>query len=163
DGSMRPTPAPGRRRGRPVQTILVALAVGTGVLAFAVLASRPGAPPSVTGSAGQPAGRSNAAALSPSGHPESGRPSGTGPAPSANHNGGAVLFERSGMLLVSLGDGGSEDDPQGNGQSLATLLGKVLRIDVSRSATGHPYAIPPDNPYADGGDGHRPEIWLSGL
>lgn len=83
--------------------------------------------------------------------------------PFANHNGGAVLFDPSGMLLVSLGDGGSEDDPQGNGQSLATPLGKILRIDVAHSAADHPYAIPPDNPHADGADGHRPEIWLTGL
>jgi glucose/arabinose dehydrogenase len=83
--------------------------------------------------------------------------------PFANHNGGALVFDPSGMLLVSLGDGGSEGDPQGNGQSLATLLGKILRIDVSGSDADHPYAIPSDNPYADGADGHRPEIWLSGL
>jgi glucose/arabinose dehydrogenase len=83
--------------------------------------------------------------------------------PFANHNGGALVFDPSGMLLVSLGDGGSEGDPQGNGQSPATLLGKILRIDVSGSNADHPYAIPPDNPDAAGGDGRRPEIWLTGL
>jgi glucose/arabinose dehydrogenase len=83
--------------------------------------------------------------------------------PFANHNGGAVVFDRSGMLLVSLGDGGSGGDPHGNGQSLTTLLGKIVRIDVTKSDRDHPYAIPADNPYADGAAGRRPEIWLSGL
>jgi glucose/arabinose dehydrogenase len=83
--------------------------------------------------------------------------------PFANHNGGALVFDPSGMLLVSLGDGGSGGDPQGNGQSLATLLGKILRIDVAGNDAGHPYRIPADNPFADGAGGHRPEIWLYGL
>jgi glucose/arabinose dehydrogenase len=83
--------------------------------------------------------------------------------PFANHNGGALVFDPSGMLLVSLGDGGSGGDPQGNGQSLGTLLGKILRIDVSAEDADHPYRIPADNPFRDGADGHRPEIWLWGL
>jgi glucose/arabinose dehydrogenase len=83
--------------------------------------------------------------------------------PFANHNGGALLFDPSGMLLISLGDGGSGGDPQGNGQALDTLLGKILRIDVTKSDVTHPYAIPSDNPFGDGADGHRPEIWLWGL
>ncbi len=91
--------------------------------------------------------------------------------PFANHNGGALLFDPSGMLLISLGDGGSGGDPQGNGQSLATLLGKILRIDVRQTTADHPYAIPPDNPFVPDPDeplvqnpaGPRLEIWLSGL
>jgi glucose/arabinose dehydrogenase len=83
--------------------------------------------------------------------------------PFANHNGGALLFDPSGMLLVSLGDGGSGGDPQGNGQSLTTLLGKILRIDIAGSGGGVPYRIPADNPFASGAGGNRPEIWLTGL
>src|SRR5262249_36851590 len=83
--------------------------------------------------------------------------------PFANHNGGALQFTLDGFLLVSLGDGGSGGDPFGNGQSLTTLLGKILRIDVRASTKDQPYAIPPDNPFADGAGGHEPEIWLSGL
>jgi len=79
--------------------------------------------------------------------------------PFSNHNGGAVAFGPDGYLYVSLGDGGGGGDPQGNGQSPDTLLGKILRLDVD--ASGEPYAIPPDNPLA-GGNG-RPEIWLVGL
>ncbi|HEX2753947.1 MAG TPA: PQQ-dependent sugar dehydrogenase [Candidatus Limnocylindrales bacterium] len=83
--------------------------------------------------------------------------------PFANHNGGALVFDPGGMLLISLGDGGSGGDPQGNGQSLETLLGKILRIDVAQSDADHPYRIPADNPFRDGADRHRPEIWLWGL
>ena len=79
--------------------------------------------------------------------------------PYANHNGGDVLFGPDGMLYVGMGDGGSGGDPHGNGQSLGTLLGKLLRLDVDRA---EPYAIPPDNPFV-GRSGARGEIWAYGL
>jgi hypothetical protein len=46
-----------------------------------------------------------------------------------NHNGGQLQFGPDGYLYVSTGDGGGGGDPDGNGQSLGTLLGKLLRID----------------------------------
>ena len=63
--------------------------------------------------------------------------------PFANHNGGGLAFGPDGMLYIGLGDGGSGGDPQGNGQNLATLLGKMLRIDVDR---GSPFARPARQP-----------------
>jgi glucose/arabinose dehydrogenase len=79
--------------------------------------------------------------------------------PFANHNGGLNVFGPDGMLYIGLGDGGGAGDPQGNGQNLGTLLGKILRIDVDHS---DPYTIPADNPFV-GRAGARGEIWAFGL
>ena len=78
--------------------------------------------------------------------------------PFANHNGGGLAFGPDGFLYVALGDGGGANDPSGNGQSLATLLGKLLRIDVGAV----PYAVPPSNPFV-GVTAARAEIWAFGL
>jgi glucose/arabinose dehydrogenase len=80
------------------------------------------------------------------------------PQPYSNHNGGLLLFGPDGKLFVGLGDGGSSDDPMGNGQDLGTLLGKILRLDVDLPA---PH-VPADNPFV-GSPGARGEIWLYGL
>lgn len=79
--------------------------------------------------------------------------------PFANHNGGQLAFGQDGKLYAGLGDGGSGGDPQGNGQNLGVLLGKILRLDVDAAS---PYAIPPDNPFV-GRAGARGEIWSYGL
>jgi glucose/arabinose dehydrogenase len=78
--------------------------------------------------------------------------------PYPNHNGGATVFGPDGYLYLGLGDGGSAGDPQGNAQNTVALLGKILRLDVDN---GEPYAIPPDNPFAQGGG--APEVWVYGL
>ena len=78
--------------------------------------------------------------------------------PYANHNGGMLAFGPDGDLYVGTGDGGSGGDPQNHGQSLDTLLGKLLRLDVS----GDPYAVPSTNPFV-GRSGARPEIFDYGL
>jgi len=81
--------------------------------------------------------------------------------PFANHNGGALAIGPDGLLWIATGDGGSGGDPQGNGQRLDTLLGKLLRIDP-RPAGGAPYGIPADNPFAGRAEA-RGEIWAYGL
>jgi glucose/arabinose dehydrogenase len=81
------------------------------------------------------------------------------PQPYANHNGGGLAFGNDGFLYVALGDGGSGGDPRGNGQSLETPLGKILRIDVDSAA---PYAVPASNPFVST-PGAVPEIWAYGL
>jgi glucose/arabinose dehydrogenase len=83
--------------------------------------------------------------------------------PFPNHNGGALAFTTDGDLLIAFGDGGSGGDPLGNGQKSTTFLGKILRIRVGAPGASPPYTIPPGNPFADGADGRKPEIWLTGL
>jgi glucose/arabinose dehydrogenase len=73
--------------------------------------------------------------------------------PYQNHNGGVLAFGPDGNLYAGLGDGGSAGDPQKNGQNTGSLLGKILRLDVTR---GDPYAIPAGNPFGS-------EVWAYGL
>jgi glucose/arabinose dehydrogenase len=84
----------------------------------------------------------------------------------SNHYGGFIGFgPNDGHLYIATGDGGSGGDPLNNAQSLGSLLGKVLRIDVA--SDGFPadparnYAIPASNPFAAGGG--APETWAYGL
>ncbi|MGH8854138.1 MAG: PQQ-dependent sugar dehydrogenase [Telluria sp.] len=78
------------------------------------------------------------------------------------HFGGQVAFGPDGYLYLAPGDGGGSGDPNRNGQNLNSLLGKLLRIDVSFATAGQPYTIPAGNPYINQA-GRRPEIWASGL
>ncbi len=82
--------------------------------------------------------------------------------PYSYHNGGQITFGPEGYLYIGLGDGGSGGDPHGNGQSRATLLGKILRIDVSKSSQNERYRIPPDNPFVSAPN-VKGEIWAYGL
>ncbi len=79
--------------------------------------------------------------------------------PYQNHNGGHLAFGKDGYLYISAGDGGSGGDPHGNGQSLGTLLGKILRIDIN---SGDTYGIPKDNPFRNT-SGARGEIYAYGI
>lgn len=86
----------------------------------------------------------------------------TVPQPYANHNGGDIAFGPDGMLYIAFGDGGSGNDPHGNGQNLSALLGKILRIDVDRSEGRKAYGVPPDNPFVARKNAAG-EIWAYGL
>ncbi len=81
----------------------------------------------------------------------------------SNHNGGQLAFRSDSYLYIGTGDGGGSGDPDDNGQSTATLLGKILRIDVDGSGDGTfgTYAIPATNPFVGGPE--LEEIWASGL
>ncbi len=83
--------------------------------------------------------------------------------PYSNHNGGQVSFGPDGYLYIAAGDGGSGGDPQGNGQNLKTLLGKILRIDVDKQQEEKKYSIPTDNPFAGNKSGYKEEIYAYGL
>ncbi len=83
-----------------------------------------------------------------------------GHAANANHNGGQLQFGPDGYLYISTGDGGGGGDPLGAGQSLSTLLGKILRIDP-RPGQEPAYSIPAGNPFATGPG--LDEIWSYGL
>jgi glucose/arabinose dehydrogenase/plastocyanin len=88
--------------------------------------------------------------------------------PQSNHNGGTIRFGPDGMLYIATGDGGSADDqglghsPEGNGQDLNNVLGKILRIDVNTRTSGNgQYGVPSDNPFV--GQNGLDEIWAYGF
>ncbi len=93
--------------------------------------------------------------------------------PFGNHNGGQLGFNPLaapgdpdfGLLYVGSADGGSGGDPLDLSQNLASIFGKILRIDPlgSNSANGR-YGIPADNPFAgDGDDATLAEIYAYGV
>ncbi len=83
--------------------------------------------------------------------------------PYENHNGGKVAFGPDGYLYIALGDGGSGNDPQNNGQTLSALLGKILRVDVDTLTAPFAYGIPSTNPFAGNTQGFRQEVYAYGL
>ncbi|MEM7044709.1 MAG: PQQ-dependent sugar dehydrogenase, partial [Pseudomonadota bacterium] len=88
--------------------------------------------------------------------------------PQFNHNGHWIDFGPDGMLYISTGDGGYANDwgighnvLEGNGQDNATLMGKILRVNVDTD-DGSAYSIPEGNMFASEEDG-LPEIWANGF
>ena len=86
----------------------------------------------------------------------------------ANHNGGQLAFGPNGFLYIGIGDGGGAGDPNNNAQNPASLLGKMLRIDVETAgcvvnpAATPNYCIPSSNPFVSS-PGTLAEIWATGL
>jgi putative heme-binding domain-containing protein len=79
-----------------------------------------------------------------------------------DHSGGCIEFGPDGYLYLGMGDTGPQQDPEGHGQDMQTLLGKIIRIDVDNATDEGPYSIPKDNPFINI-SGARPEIWASGF
>jgi Glucose / Sorbosone dehydrogenase len=79
----------------------------------------------------------------------------------SNHNGGQLQFGPEGLLYVSTGDGGGQDDELENAQNLNSLLGKLLRIDPRPSGL-LPYTVPAGNPFPGAG-APADTIWSYGL
>jgi Ca2+-binding RTX toxin-like protein len=79
------------------------------------------------------------------------------------NRGGWMGFGPDGCLYITTGDGAGQADEPGNGpQDPSSLMGKVLRLDVSGTTSAdEPYTIPADNPFAAGGG--APEVWALGL
>jgi len=71
-----------------------------------------------------------------------------------NHQGGSMAFGPDGYLYLGLGDGGVGS----RAADTSNLWGTIARIDVDGAL---PYAIPPDNPFAQGGG--APEIYAYGF
>jgi len=89
------------------------------------------------------------------------------------HNGGWLGFDNNGLLYIGTGDGGAfATRPDGsparnNAQDTNSLLGKILRIDVSGDDfpddTSRDYRIPAGNAFPSDGSAGRPEILALGL
>lgn len=78
--------------------------------------------------------------------------------PDSNHNGGMLAVGPDRCLYVATGDGGGSGDPDNNGQTTSSLLGKILRLDP---LTGNACTNAVENPFAGGGG--APEVWSFGL
>lgn len=78
--------------------------------------------------------------------------------PGLSHKAGMMVFDDSGNLWISFGDGGGNKGR--TSQDYMSLLGGILRITPKLDGPG--YDIPADNPFV--GDGtKRPELWAKGL
>ncbi|HEX2029755.1 MAG TPA: PQQ-dependent sugar dehydrogenase [Nitriliruptorales bacterium] len=83
--------------------------------------------------------------------------------PEVVQQGGTLTFGPDGSLYLGLGDGGERATGGATAADPHTLLGSVLRLDVDTDPpSGEAYAVPPDNPFADGEAG-APEVWAYGL
>lgn len=86
--------------------------------------------------------------------------------PQGDHNGGHLIADPAGRLIIGFGDGAvvkEVGDPYGHSQDLSTLLGALLRITPTPTSESA-YLIPADNPFVgQEASGTRSEILASGL
>ncbi|BCX49013.1 hypothetical protein HAHE_29210 [Haloferula helveola] len=92
--------------------------------------------------------------------------------PYGNHNAGLIAFNPTvtpgdsdyGMLRISIGDGGSGNDPQNNGQTLSNPFGAILRIDpLGNDSANGAYGIPANAFATDMSAGTLAENYCVGL
>lgn len=76
----------------------------------------------------------------------------------SSHYGGSIRFGSDGMLYLGIGDSHCYKCPQ----SLESLHGKIIRIDVRGASPEQPYRVPDDNPFLKTPFA-RPEIWAYGV
>jgi glucose/arabinose dehydrogenase len=82
--------------------------------------------------------------------------------PEQYHYGGNLVFGADGYLYIGTGDGGETNDASHQAQNLATLHGKLLRINVNvDDSDPEGFDVPGDNPFLGGTA--APEIWSIGL
>jgi glucose/arabinose dehydrogenase len=78
-----------------------------------------------------------------------------------NHNGGDLQIGPDGALYAATGDGGGGGDPDGNGQNLNSLLGKILRIDFRLpTASVDVFAYGLRNPWRIAFDRQTGDLWI---
>ena len=96
--------------------------------------------------------------------------------PAGNHNGGMLVFDSTGMLMIGMGDGGGSNDQFGTSRDKKSPLAKILRIDVeadgkpdSNKACGNcpmvdgfDFTVPADNPFVND-PAYAPEVWATGV
>jgi glucose/arabinose dehydrogenase len=81
--------------------------------------------------------------------------------PYPNHNGGHLLLDGDGQLWFGLGDGGAADDPENNAQDPDTLLGKLLRIDLTGDEEHEIVALGLRNPWRFAIDSQDQVMWIA--
>jgi glucose/arabinose dehydrogenase len=77
----------------------------------------------------------------------------------SNHNGGMLAFGPDGCLYAGVGDGGGGNDPNNNGQTVATRLGKLLRIDPDTGGSCNNSSVNPFLPFGQ----EAQFVWSLGL
>lgn len=85
--------------------------------------------------------------------------------PFTNHNGGHLQFKvenNTNYLYFGTGDGGSSNDPNNNAQNPASLLGKIIRVNVDEPdpVTPQVWSIGLRNPFRWSFDRANGDMWI---